>query len=62
MTHIDLTQAITTATGVQLSVIDALRNAAGFLHDTDAECAYVRAARAHLDGVLAIIEAQQEGR
>jgi hypothetical protein len=58
MNTIDMTREITAPTGVQLTAIDALRNAADDLHSTDAECAYVRAARALLDAVLTDIDAQ----
>lgn len=61
MNAIDLTRAITAPSGVQLSCIDALRNAAEYLHDSDGD-SYTRAASGLLDAVLADVTAQERGR
>ena len=62
MSAIDLTRHITTTTGLKLSVIDALHNAAGCLHDTDSQCAYVLHAGSLLDAVLIEIDNQESGQ
>jgi ribonuclease HI len=56
-----LTRTITTPSGVELSLHDALRNAAGYLRDSDGD-AYTRAASLLIDNVLANLAAQLEGR
>ena len=53
----DLSRTITAPSGVQLTIIDALRNASGYLHDSDGD-AYTSAASALLDAVLADIDSQ----
>ncbi|QND83415.1 Uncharacterized protein ChrSV_1188 [Chromobacterium vaccinii] len=53
---LNLNATITAPSGREMSLLDALTSASMALHDTDADCARVCAARAHLDAVLAHIE------
>ena len=60
MNRIDLTRTVLAPSGVELTAIDALQNALNYLIDSDADCAYVQAARALLGAVLSGIRQQAE--
>lgn len=60
MKHIDLTRPVLAPSGVELTAIDALQNALHYLGYSDADCAYVHAARALLGAVLSDIRQQAE--